>query len=1096
MFRICEKYIGLNLTRDGVYMSKKIPWGGRGDRSQYSLVSDTVSTVTVMSTTEPFSPEVEDAEGESPEDFKLLAPEDYEFVLMPQLLTDYSEYRGKYILIKNDPDQLFYINSKAELEKIKISDHALFNKKWLTLKSELIKEPKVGDFKPEIEPGRSREYCKFQRNHTEEIEEKISKGLGLILDSAYSEGDCFFDAVARGIIKAGISIPGDSKVPDYKKLRITCREYLKICDSEEDKRWVKSAIETDAKTDGGGADFQTCLMIMQYSHSEIQEKYRLKEFEYKNATWGRPDIEGRIICSRLKIKLHVICAQELDLSEEEGGKKNKQLVIIHQLVDDKGTKQVKDSDIDYKDDKTVHIFLYKEHFVPAFLIRLEAEEQKKHESEMAKTIQVPIRMNMTGDQFKDLITSNGGHIPYRPSKDPGEEEIRRRLNEKMAETSEKWTKEFFELAKDCIENYKIARDFNPKALNRLRIYLGPNVNYVKLQFKENNHKRLFKQYRLESSHTFWRAIDEYIDQYLKGAEEILGSPKSDLTQHIPVDSEKLKKLSSLERLTFMDHLQNVVFKKWREQALKNYRKSFIQNVAESIDNRINPHLIEVNLKRSLMRQFRHHLENQVAYFADLSCTRNFVKDGKLKKLKEAIRQLLSNTEKDISKMSEESAIAGEKRTRQIDEITKKYMESSIAFIEKDIGEDKDAQATYYKGLSAKNFVDFVLKCLDLDEYEPFKQEYIADKYLNTLLHYALRQFVDIGRDEIRTSYMEIIELLFQHGSSANVPNGKGKSAYTWSNYYTKAENFRELAWSILLLDLVNIPAYSEAEAAVKGIVINYGKQIPEIFGAGFLTRLLRDWHGVKRKYRFEDVLKISEALSSTTKTLNDDAMVVAIQQRKAVARRGDSSSLFKDLDNMAVIPMLRGALTAMRHFIEDEAEYQSEMRQILELKVAQSEDKMKKTAEDMKKIQSRLEGMEEREKKHDAEIKEKDDRIKALEIEKKKEKKEYNEFKEKITQKNESLQTQITQQSQSFETQISELRSLVIKLSTSSPQPVPDGKSPQPSPSSSAPDTQAPQPPTQHPLTSSLNQTLLAPKVIPSSSDSTYTRGLSQDHCH
>jgi hypothetical protein len=179
------------------------------------------------------------------------------------------------------------------------------------------------------------------------IEKKLTT-LSFSLGTAYGRNDCFFDAVAQGIERAGIIIPGDDKHTGYKKLRVLCNKYFKDQQKQGDTSWLKASVKADAQF--GGDNYNTCCMILQYTQTEISELYEEGTLGYKDATRGRPHIQGRILCEQFGIKLHVIEFQ--DATGIEGVEGN--IIPVHQLVTSEGSKTVDASTINHYDSDTIY----------------------------------------------------------------------------------------------------------------------------------------------------------------------------------------------------------------------------------------------------------------------------------------------------------------------------------------------------------------------------------------------------------------------------------------------------------------------------------------------------------------------------------------------------------------------------------------------------------------------------------------------------------------------------------------------------------------------------------------------------------------------
>jgi len=184
---------------------------------------------------------------------------------------------------------------------------------------------------------------------TEENTDLSSQGAFVIPNAfikgkAAGGGDCFFDSVAQGINE--LCNPGGPF--DVKLLRQACFNYADcnqgcIYDSQSHKTW-RQAIEEDA-------------VAGMYATNNSQEQTHFYNYlanigltasESSNpgaAIWGRPEIEGRMLCHKYGIKLHII----------ENFHSSGQEVIGHQLVDSSGSRSVDEHSSLYSDPQIIHI---------------------------------------------------------------------------------------------------------------------------------------------------------------------------------------------------------------------------------------------------------------------------------------------------------------------------------------------------------------------------------------------------------------------------------------------------------------------------------------------------------------------------------------------------------------------------------------------------------------------------------------------------------------------------------------------------------------------------------------------------------------------
>ncbi|XAV89131.1 MAG: hypothetical protein AAHH96_03660 [Candidatus Symbiodolus clandestinus] len=181
-----------------------------------------------------------------------------------------------------------------------------------------------------------------------------------ITSSLYSlrEGDCFFDSLAQGMNK--LSIPGGPFTVEL--LRQTCYEYARdnpkaVCDSRMGKTRTWSQVISEDAIGGKYVVFGNNEQDNFNSYLVRIQLTTTQGIEGISNTWGRPEIEGRMLCNKFDIKLHVVEKQTV---EDE-------VITVHQLIDRTGSKSIDDSETAtlYHNDKVLHILNEgRDHFVP------------------------------------------------------------------------------------------------------------------------------------------------------------------------------------------------------------------------------------------------------------------------------------------------------------------------------------------------------------------------------------------------------------------------------------------------------------------------------------------------------------------------------------------------------------------------------------------------------------------------------------------------------------------------------------------------------------------------------------------------------------
>lgn len=183
----------------------------------------------------------------------------------------------------------------------------------------------------------------------------------LKIGAAIKTGDCFFDSVAQGLNELNIK-------PDYrftaKSLRKDCADYARA--NRKPDQWVYKAVIRDAgeyfvpqKDPDGEVISENGL------NKQDKAKSFFKYLEYITNThtadapiWGRPDIEGRMICEKYEVELYIYSI------DEESQKVTVTKITAHDdpefFIEDENLDQLKMDN----SKKTVGVVNYMRHFVP------------------------------------------------------------------------------------------------------------------------------------------------------------------------------------------------------------------------------------------------------------------------------------------------------------------------------------------------------------------------------------------------------------------------------------------------------------------------------------------------------------------------------------------------------------------------------------------------------------------------------------------------------------------------------------------------------------------------------------------------------------
>jgi hypothetical protein len=202
------------------------------------------------------------------------------------------------------------------------------------------------------------------------------------LGQATGGGDCFFDSVAKGLKQ----LKPDTEFT-VKSLRKVCKD-LAVGNQQLKGKIIKDVKNrhdptTDVPDDRVSDDklWNAYLASIEYTSNDIHKMQGDNLSLYKSLTslkygstlqvpiWGRPDIEGQMICKKYNVKLHLI--EKSTVTE----------VWLHQIVDKTCSKSVENAD--YSDVSTVHIINKgNAHFEP--VLRRQGIRNRRSDSDEGK----------------------------------------------------------------------------------------------------------------------------------------------------------------------------------------------------------------------------------------------------------------------------------------------------------------------------------------------------------------------------------------------------------------------------------------------------------------------------------------------------------------------------------------------------------------------------------------------------------------------------------------------------------------------------------------------------------------------------------------
>ncbi|WP_265039543.1 ankyrin repeat domain-containing protein [Wolbachia endosymbiont (group A) of Protocalliphora azurea] len=168
-------------------------------------------------------------------------------------------------------------------------------------------------------------------------EQKSNIPDNFYLGQAIEDGNCFFDSFRQELeqqlgIKATV-----------EQLRQYCKEFARNNPPE----WFINAITNSHDNNG----------VVRRETPDFYAKNILN-----NNRWGDPEVEGRILCGKYGVKLHVVESNPLHATDEQ------QDPSLHQLIDSLGSRSTGEYNrIDYDDNNVLHIVNKgHDHFEPLF----------------------------------------------------------------------------------------------------------------------------------------------------------------------------------------------------------------------------------------------------------------------------------------------------------------------------------------------------------------------------------------------------------------------------------------------------------------------------------------------------------------------------------------------------------------------------------------------------------------------------------------------------------------------------------------------------------------------------------------------------------
>jgi len=173
------------------------------------------------------------------------------------------------------------------------------------------------------------------------------------IGQAIGNGSCFFDSFRQSLEQQkGIEVT-------VEQLREDCKEFVQ----KNPPEWFVHSIANSYDNNG-------------QHRSETIDDYTANIM--RNDRWGDPEVEGRILCEKYDVKLHVIENQTVDNQD----------LSLHQLIDNSGSKNAGEyNKVNYDDSSVLHVINKGyAHFEP--LLDRKKSLAKQEDFLLAKKLQV------------------------------------------------------------------------------------------------------------------------------------------------------------------------------------------------------------------------------------------------------------------------------------------------------------------------------------------------------------------------------------------------------------------------------------------------------------------------------------------------------------------------------------------------------------------------------------------------------------------------------------------------------------------------------------------------------------------------------------
>ncbi len=477
---------------------------------------------------------------------------------------------------------------------------------------------------------------------------------------------------------------------------------------------------------------------------------------------------------------------------------------------------------------------------------------------------------------------------------PKHGEIIKQKQDRLREAANAWFEHYFELASQSIQSCNHESTV-PKTLNHLKLFLGPQLYELQMQYREAQIIRRYAKWKMTALFEFWSSMQFQIKKYLSTLEiKVRESTQSWFSSFFSFQDLHIFEGQD-SRHKFLLQLVEEVAQIWSPKIRQDYEEKHINIIVLNLIHRgHDEQTIRELVKYPLSSQYSEYLDEIINDFFRWDGVKKFSNSGDIKALADdvAMRQAYYNTmNADFDVKADQNSLVD-----TLKDMISKYEINAKNLINADI---VDQKANYCKNQSPEEFINALLSILQMTA------EFREDDYIiplatlcrpkgKSLIDIAIQRYCDIVKPTLKEAFFPIIELLYKYGATHELAFGRDEKN---NRIYQDHRIPRvQLQWKILILEIKNIYVHNEFEAALKRILLEYSANIPDLFDSSWWKKIRYDWHGLKRSpERLYDVQELAYALFKSTHLFDDHKIYtkfMELQKRINPKFRVDSSELY------------------------------------------------------------------------------------------------------------------------------------------------------------------------------------------------------------